>query len=160
MASTRERTPQERETLLFSDPEAAQAWQEKIGEQLQQVKSPVVDRRRAVVAEAVAEEFAQAGVAVTTIREPWIHTQAEHEEAQHLVDVAFAQDLPTAIKLAQKSPHYPRNLDLFHDVLTGEMYDLLQESEISRQPLLGWLLLLFIIACAVVILILMLSIWS
>src|SRR5690349_1727359 len=130
MAHGRERTPQERETLLFAHPEAAQAWRENVGEQLQQAKSPAIDRRREVVAAAVAEQFTQAGTPVQIIREPWTHTSAEHSEAQQLVDVAFAQDLPAAIRLAQKSPHYPRNLDLFHDVLTGEMYDLLQESEI------------------------------
>lgn len=137
--ATTERSSFEKETLLFPTAEAAQTFKEDVAERIaQQPKSK--ERQRAVVAEAVAQQFSQAGEAVDLVREPWTHTPAEHEEVQQLVNVAFQRDLGAAITQARQSPHYPRNLDLLHDVLTGEMYDLLREGGLNKQPLGGWVM--------------------
>lgn len=138
MAERKERTAYERETLVFKSAEEAGGFRER-------VERPSIRLRqgsggRARLAEELQEEFARAGETVGTIKAPWEHTAAEHEEVQRLVDVAFAQDLPAAIRQAKASGHYPRNLDLLHDVLTGEMYELMQQHGLHKQPL-GWTLL-------------------
>lgn len=132
-----ERTPREKETLMFATPETAQAWRERVSESLA-MQRPGVRADREVVSQAVAHEFEAAGEAVATIRHPWEHTPAEHEEVQQLVDEAFVKDLPAALATARKSPHYPRNLDLFHDLLTSEMYEHVKMSGLSKQPLMLW----------------------
>lgn len=136
MAERKERTQYERETLVFPTPEGAQGFREKVERPL----TSLGQGRRAAVAQQLQEEFAKAGETVGTIKTPWEHTAAEHEEVQRLVDVAFAQDLPAAIRQAKTSGHYPRNLDLLHDVLTGEMYELMRQHGLQKQPL-GWTLL-------------------
>lgn len=145
MPSTPERSAYEKETLIFPNQEAAQAFRESVGEQLQVSRTTGRQQDKAVVAEAVAQQFSQVGEAVSLVREPWTHTPAEHEEVQQLVNVAFQRDLGAAIKQARQSPHYPRNLDLLHDVLTGEMYDLLREGGLNKQPLGGWAIALLAI---------------
>lgn len=135
MANPQERSPHEKETLIFPNQEAAQAFREQVGEKLSAPKPAGVSQDQEVVAAAVAQEFTQHGEAVGTLKEPWLHTPAEHEEVQQLVDLAFRRDLGAAIAQARQSRHYPRNLDLLHDVLTGEMYDLLREGKLNRQPL-------------------------
>jgi predicted ATPase len=141
-----ERTPRERETLIFSSPEAAQEFTQEVQEQLRQSEQAGIHRKRAVVATAVTKEFEKEGEAAEVVRHPWEHTTTEHAEAQRLVDIAFAKDLPAALRAARQSQHYPRILDLFHDVLTGEMYGLLHEHKLNRQPL-AWFLLA--VACVV-----------
>lgn len=143
MANT-ERSSFEKETLLFPTPEAAQTFKEDVAERMA-TQPDSQEHKRAVVAEAVAQQFSQVGEAVNLVREPWNHTPAEHEEVQQLVNVAFQRDLGAAIKQARQSPHYPRNLDLLHDVLTGEMYDLLREGGLNKQPLGGWAMALLAI---------------
>lgn len=151
-----ERTPQERETLIFATLQEAQQFRDRVAENLKTPTPAGVTRDREVVAEVVADEFAQAGTPVTTVREPWLHTQAEHEEVQELVDLAFAQDLPAVIKVARQSAHYPRNLDLLHDVLTGELYHLVQEGKLAQQPVSNWLLsaaaILLLVVLAIILL--------
>lgn len=140
MAESKERrSSQERETLMYSTPEQAQEWQEGVREKLKAESTGDVRRPREVVAEAVADQFASEGYAVS-LSHPWKHSESEHAEVQNLVDVAFAQNLTAALKQARQSPHWPRNLDLLHDVLTTEMYELVQEHDLNRQPLVGWLL--------------------
>lgn len=145
MASVAERTPNERQTMIFSRPEQAQGFTERVAEQLERQQMEGVHRRREVVAGAVAQEFASHGEAVELIRTPWEHTAQEHAEVQHLVDVAFAKDLPAALRLARQSPHYPRNLDLLHDLLTGQMYALVQQSALHQQPVLPWVAAVIIV---------------
>lgn len=135
MVTAGERTPQERETLIFPSAEEAQGWLEQFGEHLGQEQRLGIRRRRELLGEELAEEFEKQGEGVALIARPWEHTQAEHAEVQHLVDVAFARDLPAALKLARSSGYYPRNIDLFHDVLTTEMYQLLREEKLNQQPL-------------------------
>ena len=143
--SSRERSPYERETLIFPDAEKAQEFKQEVHQRLAQGKRQGLPQGREHVAEAVAQQFAQHGESVQLIRHPWEHTPAEHAEAQKLVDLAFSRDLPAAIRQARKSDHYPRNLDLFHDVLTGEMYTLMKQSGIDRQPVLPWAVVVTII---------------
>ncbi len=143
MEKRRERTDWERETLVFPDQERAESFRQEVGERLQtQNEVKGVDRTKEKIGEIVAEQIAAAGEAVDSIKSPWEHTKEEHEEAQILVNTAFAKDLTAAIKQAQSSPNYPRNLDLFHDVLTSEMYDLVVTSKLNKQPLAGWVLLI------------------
>jgi len=125
---------------MFASAEEAQQWREATGERLQQSQEGSVRQPREVVAEAVSEQFAQHGEGAEALKTPWEHSQEEHTEAQQLVNVAFAQDLRAALKQARGSASYPRNIDLFHDVLTNELYETLVEYRLNRQPLLGWLL--------------------
>lgn len=135
-----ERTPQERETLIFPSSEEAKTWLEQFGERLGREAQPGIRRRRELLSEELAREFDKHGEGVGLITKPWEHTQDEHTEVQQLVDVAFGKDLPAALKLARSSGYYPRNIDLFHDVLTTEMYQLLKEHQLHRQPLWGAIL--------------------
>lgn len=139
MAERKERSQYERETLVFKSPEDAGGFRQRV-EQGEAVRLRPGASRRARIERELQEEFARAGETVGTIKTPWEHTLAEHAEVQQLVDVAFAQDLPAAVRQAKKSGYYPRNLDLLHDVLTGEMYELMQQHGLQRQPL-GWMLL-------------------
>lgn len=137
MAAPQERGPRERETLIFDRPEAARRFAERVAERMARTSRPGVRRGREVIAEAVAEEFAAQGEAAS-LTQPWQHTREEHTEAQRLVDVAFARDLPAALKQARSSASYPRNIDLLHDVLTGELYAILQQRGLNRQRWDAW----------------------
>ncbi|MEK7557566.1 MAG: hypothetical protein AAB538_06295 [Patescibacteria group bacterium] len=134
MVQEHERTPHERETLIFPTPDEAKGWLERVGERITREERKGVRRRRELLGEELAEEFDRQGEGVRVISHPWDHTREEHAEVQRLVDVAFARDLPAALRIARSSDYYPRNIDLFHDVLTTEMYDLLREHKLNRQP--------------------------
>lgn len=134
MAPVSERTPQERETLIFPTPQEAQGWLEAVGEKLIRQEGLGVKRKRELVSEELKRQFESHGEGVGMIIRPWEHTPAEHQEVQQLVDLAFAQDLPAALRAARNSGTYPRNIDLFHDVLTTEMYELVREHGLGRQP--------------------------
>lgn len=123
---------------MFPDKEHAQEFTERVAEQVRE-QPEGVRRDREIMGEVVAEEFAKTGHPVSSYTHPWEHTSEEHTEAQRLVDIAFQQDLDAALKQAQSSKSFPRILDLFHDVLTGEMYDVLVQSQMNRQPLMNWL---------------------
>lgn len=138
---SKERTPRERETLMFATGEEAREFNERAVEKIQAVEQSGVKRKREAVGEMVAREMDNAGYPVETISHPWEHTSEEHEEAQSLVDMAFDKDLQAALRSAESSEHYPRVLDLFHDVLTNEMYPLIEERKLNRQALAGWILL-------------------
>lgn len=139
---------------MFPDKERAREFAEQLSEQAERQPNEV-RREREAVNDAVAEEFAKAGHPVGVIKHPWEHTSEEHEEAQQLVDVAFQEDLNAALKRARVNKNYPRILDLFHDVLTGEMYDLLTQHQLNRQPLIT--AVLFIISVFIVLLLALLA---
>jgi hypothetical protein len=141
MAEDRERTPHERETLIFPSSDEAKGWLERVGERLSREDRRSVRRRRELLGEELARQFERHGEGVGLIPRPWEHTQEEHVEVQKLVDLAFERDLPAALKVARGSDFYPRNVDLLHDVLTTEMYELLQEHKLNRQPI-SWGILL------------------
>lgn len=144
MVQGKERPPQERETLMFPTTQEARAWTEHVGERAAAAEREGVRQDREVVAQAVAEELEKQGEAVGgALSRPWEHTAAEHAEVQGLVDVAFARDLSVALMQARRSGHYPRNIDLFHDVLTTEMYELTRVHKLNRQPIrMGVLLMM------------------
>lgn len=147
-----ERTRHEQETLIFNTAERAREFAETTGEQLNMGQRRAVRRDREIVAEAVAHEFTKEGHAVHSLKTPWQHSPAEHSEAQRLVDLSFSHDLPTALKAARQSKYFPRILDLFHDVLTSELYDAMREHKLNRQPLIGWSLLAGIVILAGILL--------
>lgn len=155
MAQEHERTPHERETLIFPTPDEAQGWLERVGERMSREDRRGVRRRRELLGEELADQFEQQGEGVRLVTHPWEHTVQEHAEVQHLVDLAFARDLPTALKRARSSDYYPRNIDLFHDVLTTEMYELLREHGLNRQPI-SWGVL---ISAVVVVLAALVLLW-
>ena len=158
MANPQERSPHEKETLIFPNQETAQAFREQVSEKLSAPKPTGISQDKETIATAVAQEFTQHGEAVGALKEPWLHTPAEHEEVQQLVDVAFRRDLGAAIKQARQSQHYPRNLDLLHDVLTGEMYALLREGKLNQQPLGGWSIVILMIILLTLVALLFISI--
>lgn len=135
---------------MFSSPEAAREWRQEVAEHLRE-QPPGVGREREIVGQAVAKEFEALGEGVTIIRQPWDHTPAEHQEVQQLVDTAFAEDLPKALAVAKTSPHYPRNIDLFHDVLTGELYEFVKQNKMNQQPTALWLTEITVIVLAALV---------
>ena len=147
-----EREPREKETLIFSEPEQAREFAERVGERAHRDSTPGVVRRREAVGQEVANELARQGEAADVLSRPWEHTGVEHKEAQELVDMAFDQDLSVALKKARASDNYPRNIDLLHDVLTSELYEILQQRGINRQPLKSWPVTMGIIAVIVFLL--------
>ena len=151
-----ERPPLEREKLVFRNRGEARRFSERVIERVRRERRPDVERPQEIVEEEVAEEFAKHGQPVAIVREPWEHVPQEHAEAQQLVNYAFAHDLGAAIKRAEKSKYYPRNLDLFHDVLTGELYEALREQGLNRQPLLArFSLVAFVGVVALIIIVLL-----
>lgn len=134
MAKSTERPPAERETLMFPTAEEARSWTEQVGEQVEAASRDGVRRDREVVAQAVATEFEKQGESAAALKQPWEHTPQEHEEVQRLVDLAFARDLGAALRRARTSAFYPRNIDLLHDVLTTEMYEMIRQQRLNRQP--------------------------
>lgn len=150
------RSQHERESLIFPSVEKGQEFTEKIKQEWQ--KEPhTAEKKKEVVHELLSHEFEKQGEAVGTISQPWDHTPEEHTEAQQLVDIAFAQDLLPAIKKARTSKHYPRNLDLMHDVLTEEMYAIVSEHHLNRQPLRTAIIVSFtvVLVCLLLIFILL-----
>lgn len=147
-----EREPRERETLIFPTPERAREFAERVSERARRESGLGVTVKREAVSREVAAEFLKQGEASDVLSRPWEHTAAEHREAQELVDMAFDQDLPEALKRARRSEDYPRNIDLLHDVLTSELYEILRQRGINRQPLKSWPVMAGVAATAVVLL--------
>lgn len=151
-----DRTRRERETLIFQSPEGAEDFTRDIENRIQQEKKHGVVRQREIVGQKLAEQFDGMGHGVSLLSRPWEHTQAEHVEVQKLVDVAFAHDLATAISQAEKSPFFPRNIDLFHDLLTGEMHEAISRTRVPVRHIPLWIILsipaVFILLLAAILL--------
>jgi hypothetical protein len=133
-----EREKRELETLVFRGPEQAREFAERVDERSRRESGPGAVRQQEAVGQEVAAEMARHGEAATVLSQPWEHTREEHEEVQGLVDMAFEQDLSVALKKARASESYPRNIDLLHDVLTSQLYEILQQRGINKQPLKSW----------------------
>ena len=146
-----ERAPQEKETLLYDNPESAATFREQVEQRVQQEQHPGVDPSREVVGEAIAQAFEKEGEVPHTLSQPWEHTEGEHAEVQELVDTTFEKDLKAAISKARASASYPRNIDLFHDVLTGEVYDVLKEHRVMKQRVMGSGIAAVIVALVVLV---------
>lgn len=160
MPSFKERAPAERESLIFSGREQAERFIEHVGERLTRAGTSGIKRDREKVAEAVADEFAAEGEAVSVIKQPWDHTPEEHRETQALINTAFSQDLGAAIKQARRSRYYPRIIDLMHDILTNELYEAVNEFRVNRQGTGVWfifIMLVLMIASLAALLVLLLS---
>lgn len=144
-----------RERLVFHSPEAASDFVRDVEHRIQKEDKQDVSQPREIVSDELAKQFEQAGHGVSALTHPWEHTEDEHTEAQALVDIAFTEDLSAAIRQAEKSPSFPRNIDLFHDVLTGEMYDALVKSRSNVHYMPRWvvpaLVLLFALLFAAIL---------
>lgn len=151
-----EREPGERETLVFRGQEQAREFAERVDERSRRESEPGVVRQREAVGQEVAAEMARHGEAATVLSQPWEHTKEEHEEVQGLVDMAFEQDLSVALKKARASESYPRNIDLLHDVLTSQLYEMLQQRGINKQSLKSWPVVAGAVVVVVVLLIVLL----
>ena len=155
LVSMSERTPYEKDTLIFSSPTEAREFTASVEGQWARPGEGAVTKRD-VVKNEVARRIEDAGEVLQTIHQPWPHTDEEHADAQQLVDLAFQKNLRVALREAKKRAYYPRNLDLFHDLLTGEMYDLVRETGMNSSPLLVWALeimgILLVAGLAVVLL--------
>ncbi len=123
---------------MFPEKEQAGKFVEKVEGRIQQARAPGVRRDEEVLGQAVAEEMAEHGEYPEVLKQPWMHTHEEHQEAQKLVDLTFREDLSLALRKAQGSEHYPRNIDLLHDVLTGQLYELLTEKGVNKQGIPRW----------------------
>lgn len=154
-SSFTERAPRERETLIYDTPEEADAFLESAHEQVRQQEGDARASRQ-VVGDKVAQEFASAGHAVDSLKTPWEHTAAEHDEAQALTNIAFSKNLGAALAAARASRTFPRNLDLFHDALTGELYQALLDHKVNRQPVFGFAALAASVVLVVAILVVLL----
>jgi|GEM_PF-2738030 hypothetical protein len=128
-----ETEPRERESLIFDTPEKAQDFVERVEEKVQQDKRQGIERKREITAQEIATEIEQYGEESIDLTQPWEHSPEEHQEVQSLVEVAFREDLPLALKKARKSKDYPRIIDLFHDVLTGQMYEAVVQAGVNKQ---------------------------
>jgi hypothetical protein len=139
------------ETLAFSNPEQAQEFVERVQEKSQQ-KERVQNRdERKIIKEELVKEFAKAGQAISGIDKPWRHTPIEHTQAQELVNIAFTKDLKTALRRARHNQQFPRNLDLFHDVLTTELYEAIRQNHMNKQPIRGRTVLVAMIVIVILI---------
>lgn len=150
-----EREPREKETLIFSTPERAREFAERVSGRARRESGSGVTMRREVVGREVADLLLKQGEAADVLSRPWEHTGVEHKEVQELVDMAFDQDLSAALKKARGSDNYPRNIDLLHDVLTSELYEILQQRGINRQSLKSWPVIMGI----VVVFVFLLGVW-
>ena len=126
-----EKLPSANETLIFPSTEAAGEFRERVEARAAKPRRDV----RQAVSDELTQEFESHGEVPSTLREPWQHTPEEHDEVQQLVNEAFSKDIASALAKARKSGHYPRNIDLLHDVLTNQMYASLVEQKANKQPM-------------------------
>lgn len=133
--SEHERSSRNQETLIFNSPEQAEQFAERAAERVGLAEEGEVKRGREVLREEVAEEFLREGEAVSVLSQPWEHTEEEHEEVQRLIDVSFDRSLTDALKQARESDNYPRNVDLLHDILTDQLYEVVVERRLNQQQL-------------------------
>jgi hypothetical protein len=155
-----DRTRRERETLVFHSPEGATDFARTVENRIKKEDKPGVSQAREVVSQELAKQFEQEGHGVSLLTHPWEHSNEEHIEAQQLVDLAFAKDLSAAISEAEKSSSFPRNMDLFHDVLTGEMYEAIQKSRVHTQPVPHWIIWLLVLFFALLLSVILVFVYT
>jgi len=132
MVKSKERAPTN-ESLIFNKPEEAREFSERVEGRVREDLRQGVEKRREAVAEEVALEIEREGQETVDTTQPWEHSPQEHQEVQGLVEVAFRENLSLALKRARQCDNYPRIVDLFHDVLTGQMYDALVKVGVNKQ---------------------------
>lgn len=136
--ATPERNAREQETLIFNTAEKAREFAERVEKRAADENGEGVNRPKEIVGEEVVKEIEREGEESVDLTQPWEHTKEEHEEVQQLVDTAFREDLPLALKKARQSDNYPRLIDLFHDVLTGQMYETLVQNKVNQHKSANW----------------------
>jgi hypothetical protein len=129
------------ENLVFATAEEAGQFRESVEYAQVEHRGESQSRDREVVGEVLAEKFDQEGHGVSSLHAPWEHSQAEHDEVQVLVDMAFTHDLAAALRKAEQSPSFPRNIDLFHDVLTGELYEAVRTRRLNTAHVPVWIII-------------------
>lgn len=127
------------EKLIFRSPEHAAEFTEHVEQRINQERKSGVSNPKEIVAQELAKQFEAEGHGVSQLTRPWEHTKEEHGEVQQLVNVSFMHGLTYAIAQAEKSASFPRNIDLLHDLLTGEMYDAILRSHKHVQHIPVWI---------------------
>jgi hypothetical protein len=139
MAAGKERLAEGREkSLIFKSPEEAGEFVGRVEKRVSQEAKQGVSRKREIVGEELKDEIERQGEEAVDLSQPWEHSLDEHQEVQALVEVAFREDLLLALRKARKSDNYPRIIDLFHDVLTGQMYEALIRAGMNKQKMGKW----------------------
>jgi hypothetical protein len=123
------------ESLIFNSREQVGKFIERLEKRKSKDGRKGVRRDREFVADELAQEIEKQGEEVIDTSRPWEHSPEEHREVQNLVETAFREDLVLALKKMRKSPNYPRLVDLFHDVLTDQMYEALVRAGINKQKI-------------------------
>ncbi|MDA1168926.1 MAG: hypothetical protein O3A36_01150 [bacterium] len=127
------------EKLIFRSPEHAAEFTKHVEHRINQERKPDISNPKEIVSQELAKQFEIEGHGVSLLSHPWEHTKEEHAEVQQLVNVSFMHGLTSAIAQAEKSTSFPRNIDLLHDLLTGEMYDAILRSRIIVQRMPVWI---------------------
>ncbi|HLC49776.1 MAG TPA: hypothetical protein VJI96_05330 [Candidatus Andersenbacteria bacterium] len=140
-----------KERLIFHSPELASDFTRTVENRIEQERKMGVSNNREIVSQELAKKFEAEGHGVSLLATPWEHSDSEHVEAQALVDVAFHSSLTAAIAQAEKSPSFPRNMDLFHDVLTGQMYDAIVGARINTQHIPYWIIVMIAVFFALLL---------
>jgi hypothetical protein len=126
-------------SLTFQSPEKAQEFAERVMENLEKVREDQenAEKTEQRVKEAIKEELQNevAGIAPVTAvegRGEWQYTQADSDEVQRYVNIAFATDVNNAVEALMREKLIAngsadeasilRTLDLFHDTLTDHLY--------------------------------------
>ena len=121
------------ESLIWRNKEGANEFIKRVKTRKEQETRQGVRRDRELLADELAREIEKQGEEAVDTSWPWEHSPEEHREVQRLVEVAFREDLVLALKKMRKSEHYPRIVDLFHDVLTEQMYEVLIKAGLNKQ---------------------------
>lgn len=121
------------ESLIFTSKEKAGEFIERVEKRKAGEVRQGVRRDREVLADELAREIERQGEEAIDVSRPWEHSLEEHREVQALVETAFREDLVLALRKIRKSPNYPRIVDLFHDVLTDQMYEALVQAGLNKQ---------------------------
>lgn len=143
------------ENLIFKTQQEAAAFRESLEQKIVSERLPGTVREREIIAEELAKKFEEQGAGVSTLHTPWEHSQQEHIEVQELVNTAFVHGLSTALRRAEQSDSFPRNIDLFHDVLTGELYDAVLGRRLNTVHTSSW----GIVAIAIPVLLLIIAVF-
>ena len=151
-----EATEEKPESLIFGSKESANEFIERVEKRKAQETRQGVRRDRELLADELMREIEKQGEEAIDTSRPWEHSPEEHREVQGLVEMAFREDLILALKKMRKSSNYPRIVDLFHDVLTDQMYEILTKAGLNKQGvgrgawgMLGLVLLLLVVALLV-----------
>lgn len=126
-------------SLTFQSPEKAQEFAERVRENLEKAREDQenAEKTERRVKEAIKEELQNevagiAPVATAEGRGEWQYTQADSDEVQKYVNIAFATDVNKAVEALMREKIMAnsktdeasvlRTLDLFHDTLTDHLY--------------------------------------